>query len=813
MEVALKSLSASKAETVMVAKKWVGQRLKRKEDIRLLTGKGRFVDDIKIPGMHFVAILRSPYAHAKIKRIETSRALKQPGVLAVVTGKEIQEMTNPMAPAPALPIEYYPMAVEKTRFVGEPVAAVVASSRYLAEDALEWIEVDYEPLEPVITIEEASKEGAPLLHESLGTNLAWKKSFTYGEVERDFKEAEEIIRGSFSVHRVSSTPIETFGVVAHFDAHSQSLTIYSTSQIPGALFAILDGTLKAPHKQIRMITGDIGGSYGVKLGLHYLVLMSALAIKTGVPIKYVEDRRESMLGLQHGTETHYDVEAAVMKDGRINSLKIKLQENVGAYPQFPEPEGILEQLFTGAYKIKSYSLDAKVYVTNKCMTGPCRGYGRYNAAFLVERLVDIAARKFGLDPAIVRMRNFIKPIEFPYESPNGNVYDSGNYEENLRKALDLFGYEEMRQWQRKAKLEEGRKIGIGIGFIVEIGTPNFAHFGLVSDKPPYSLMSNNTEIATVSLNGTGRATVLTGMAPQGQGQETALAQAVADELGISPDDVFVDPGFDSNVHPFTGSSGTYGSRFGGVGVSCAVSAARKVREKLLAIAGFMLGENPANLDIVNGLIFSKNLPQKAIPLHAVCGATLYHSLILPKEIEPTLSATSVAGVTSGSLPDPHGRLNNALTYASSAHVALVEVDDETGKVKVLRYVAVDDCGRQINPMIVEGQTHGSIAHALGWTLFEEIRYAEEDGQLLSSSFVDYLVPSATDLPTFEVDKIETYSPFTLLGSKGVGEGGSMPVMPLIAAAIEDALDVPVTTRAITRAHQSPENVWRFVRGK
>src|SRR5579875_601427 len=801
------------AVTVQAPKKWVGQPVKRKEDTRLLTGRGRFIDDLKLAGMRYAAILRSPYPHAKIVAIDTREALEQPGVLAVITGKDVAELTNPMAPAPAIPLQYYPMAIEKVRFVGEPVALVVASSRYQAEDALDHVRVEYAPLEPVVSIEDASREGAPLLHESLSSNLVWHRLFNYGDVEKDFSQSDGVILESFSVHRVSSTPIETFGVVASYDKYADSLTIYSNSQIPGALFAILDGALKTPHKQLRIITGDIGGSYGVKLGLHYLVLLSAVAMKLGVPVKYVEDRKESMLGLQHGTETKYDVEAAVMKDGRVKSLKVKLRENVGAYPQFPEPEGILEQLFTGAYKIGSYRLDANLYVANKCMTGPCRGYGRYNAAFLVERLVDIAARKFGLDPAIVRMRNFIKPIEFPYESPNGNVYDSGNYEENLRKALDLFGYEEMRQWQRKAKLEEGRKIGIGIGFIVEIGTPNFAHFGLVSDKPPYSLMSNNTEIATVSLNGTGRATVLTGMAPQGQGQETALAQAVADELGISPDDVFVDPGFDSNVHPFTGSSGTYGSRFGGVGVSCAVSAARKVREKLLAIAGFMLGENPANLDIVNGLIFSKNLPQKAIPLHAVCGATLYHSLILPKEIEPTLSATSVAGVTSGSLPDPHGRLNNALTYASSAHVALVEVDDETGKVKVLRYVAVDDCGRQINPMIVEGQTHGSIAHALGWTLFEEIRYAEEDGQLLSSSFVDYLVPSATDLPTFEVDKIETYSPFTLLGSKGVGEGGSMPVMPLIAAAIEDALDVPVTTRAITRAHQSPENVWRFVRGK
>ena len=801
-------MSTTTAVTVQALKRWVGQPIKRKEDTRLLTGRGRFIDDLKLPGMRYAAILRSPYAHAKIVELDTEEALSKPGVVAVITGNDIVELTNPMAPAPAIPIQYYPIAVGKVRFVGEPVALVVASSRYEAEDALEHIHVEYSPLETAVTIEESSKEGAPLLHEPLGSNLAWHRLFTYGDVEKDFSQADEVLRESYSVHRVSSTPIETFGVVAAFDKYTDSLTIYSNSQIPGALFAILDGALKFPHKHLRMITGDIGGSYGVKLGLHYLVLLSAVSMKLGIPVKYVEDRKESMLGLQHGTETKYDVEAAISNDGKVKSLKVRLRENVGAYPQFPEPEGILEQLFTGAYKIGSYSLDANLYVANKCMTGPCRGYGRYNVAFLVERIMDATAKRFNLDPTEVRLRNFIGSDEFPYTGPNGNIYDSGNYPACLRKALEIFDYEKARVEQRQAR-KEGRKVGIGVAFIVEIGTPNFAHFGLVSDKPPYSLMSNNTEIATVSLNGTGRATVMSGMSPQGQGQETALAQAVADELGLSPDDVSVDPGFDSNVHPFTGGSGTYGSRFGGVGVSCAVVAARKVRQKLLAIAGFMLGEDPKNLDVANGLISVKSLPQKAIPIHAVCGATMYHSLILPKEIEPTLSATAVFGITTGSLPDANGRLNNALTYASCAHVGMVEVDKETGKVKVLRYVAVDDCGKQINPMIVQGQTHGSIAHALGWTLFEELKYGE-DGQLLASTFMDYLVPSAAEMPSaIIVDKTETPSPFTALGSKGIGEGGSMPVMPLIASAIEDALEL--TTPTITQAHQSPEGIWKLAR--
>ncbi len=799
---------ATTTQTIIVPKKWVGQSIKRKEDLRLITGQGNFVDDLKLANMHYVALLRSPYAHAKIKKVDVSRATGRAGVLAVITGKDIAEMSNPMLPAPSIPIMHYCMATDKVRFVGEPVAAVVASSRYIAEDALEFVDVEYEPLQPVVTFEDAERNNAVLVHDSVGSNVAWQRFFSYGDVDQDFQSADQAITETFSVHRVSSTPIETFGVIASFDKISRSLSVYSNSQIPGLLHAILAQSLKIPQSRLRLVTSDIGGSYGVKLGLPYLILVSATAMKTGVPVKYVEDRREHLLGLQHGSETKYKVDAAIKNDGSIRSLKVRVVENVGAYPAFPEPEGMLEQLFTGGYRIKSYTVDYNLLMSNKCTTGPCRGYGRYNVAFMLERILDIVAKKLKMDPTEVRFKNFIQPGEFPYTAPNGNLYDSGNYPENLRKALAIFDYGRARIEQRKAK-KAGRKIGIGVGFIVEIGTPNFAHFGLVSDKPPASLLSNNTEIATVSLDTSGRASVSTGMSPQGQGHETALAQAVADELGISPDEVYVNPGFDSNTHPFTGASGTYGSRFGGVGVSAAVSAARKVREKLLSIAGFMLGESIENLDVGNGLIYAKSNPQKAIPVQAVCGATYYHSLILPKNLEPSLTASSVYGISTATMPDAQGRMNNGLTYASSAHVAEVEVDRETGKVKVLRYVAVDDCGKQINPRLVEGQTQGAIAHALAWTLFEEINYGK-DGELLSSTFIDYLVPSASDMPDFQIDRIETLSPFTILGTKGIGEGGSMPVMPLIATAIEDALELKEDQR-FTYTHQSPEKVWALAK--
>ena len=794
------------AQTVSIQKKWVGQRLKRKEDPRLITGRGQFIDDLKLRDMHYIALVRSPYAHAKILRIDSSAALKVPGVIAAFSGRDIAEASNPMAPAPFIPIKYYPVAVDKTRFVGEPVVVVVARNRYAAEDGVEQVRVEYELLTPVVSVEDASRANAPLVHESMNDNVAWHKVLNYGDVDGDFASANDIVTEVFRVHRVSSTPIETFGVVASFDKIVKNLTVWSSSQIPGILTAILAQSLKIPQSQLRLITQDIGGAFGIKLGLHYLIIASVVAMKLGVPVKYIEDRRDHLLGLQHGSETKYHVQAAVMRDGSIKSLKVKVEENVGAYPAFPEPEGILEQLYTGAYKISSYSLDANVILSNKCTTGPCRGYGRYNVTFLVERIVDIVAKKYVIDPTEVRRRNFIQPSEFPYTAPNGNLYDSGDYPQNLRKALDIFNYEKSRIEQRELQAK-GRKIGIGVGFAVEIGTPNFAHFALVSDKPPSSLMSNNTEIATVALDSNGRVTVRTGMSPQGQGHETSLSQAVADELGLSPQDVYVATGFDSSTHPFSGASGTYGSRFAGVGSSSVVLAARKVREKLLGVAGFLLQEKPGDLDIANGLVFAKNMPQKAIPVHAVCGATYYHSLILPKELEPSLSATAVYGITTATMPDEKGRLNNGLTYASTAHVVLVEVDPETGRVEILKYVAVDDCGRQINPMIVEGQSHGAIAHALAWTLFEEVKYGE-DGQLLSSSFLDYLIPTAVDFPTFEVSYLETPSPFTLLGSKGIGEGGSMPVMPVIASAIEDALGLKVN---LTESFQNPEKIWALAR--
>ncbi|MDA4130193.1 MAG: xanthine dehydrogenase family protein molybdopterin-binding subunit [Thaumarchaeota archaeon] len=791
---------------VATQKQLVGQRIKRKEDLRLVTGTGRYIDDLNLQNLHHVAILRSPYAHAKIRKIDASRALSLPGVIAVLTGKDIVEMSNPMAVAPPIPISYYSMAVEKVRFVGEPVAAVVARDRYVAEDALELIDVQYDPLPHVLTIEDAIDPKSPLVHDEVKSNFAWKKKLTYGNVDKDFEGSDEVITEKFSVHRVSSAPMETFGVVAHFDKFSKSLLVHSTSQIPGALLAILSGSLKVPQSQIRLVTGDIGGGFGVKLGLPYLILMSVISMKTGVPVKYVEDRRESLLGLQHGSETEYEVQAAVNRDGTVKSLRIEVFENIGAYPAFPEPEGILEQLYCGAYKIGSYALNANVVMSNKCVTGPCRGYGRYNVAFMLERLMDSITKKYGLDPSEVRFKNFIQPNEFPYTAPNGNLYDSGNYSENLRKALEVFGYDAARMEQRRAR-DDGRLLGIGMAFIIEIGTPNFAHFSLVTDKPPYSLLSNNTEIATVRIETTGKVSVTSGLSPQGQGHETVISQIVGDELGVLYDDVFVDPGFDSSTHPFTGASGTYGSRFAGVGASAAALAARKVREKLLTIAGLMIGEKPDNLDIANGLIFAKNFPAKAIPIHAVAGATYYHSLILPKDLEPNLSATAVYGVSTGTMPDPQGKMNNGLTYASAAHLALVEVDPETGKVKVLRYVAVDDCGKQLNPLLVDGQSHGSIAHALSWAFFEELKY-DTEGQLVSSSFIDYLAPTAVDMPDIMVDRIETPSPFTVLGSKGFGEGGSMPVMPVVASAIEVALGFNRSVE-LRNSHMAPEIIWNL----
>ncbi|MGH8248491.1 MAG: xanthine dehydrogenase family protein molybdopterin-binding subunit, partial [Gammaproteobacteria bacterium] len=581
--------------TVTERKRWVGANVKRKEDPRFLTGTGRFVDDIRLPDMLHAALVRSPYAHARIRSINATKAVQHVGVHAVVTGKDIAEASNSLHSVSPMAAHYYCMAVDKARHVGEPVAAVIATDRYTAEDAAQMVEVEYEALPAVIDPEAAASPSSPVLHEEAGTNVNWRGTLLYGEVDQGFQRASHVIREKFRVHRFCSTPIETYGCIAAYDRVTGNMTVWASCQIGAVLIPPLAHALKIPVGKLRIICPDIGGGFGNKIGLTYMILTAILAGRVGRPVKLIEDRRESIQGLQHGSESRYDVEAAVDKDGRILALRINLLEDVGAYAAFPEPEGVVEQVFTGAYRIPAYSLNATIVLTNKCITGPNRGYGRYNVHFMLERLVDRIAKKLGLSPVEMRLRNYVRKEDFPYTTPSGNIYDGGDYAGTLRRALEVLDYDYWKSEQARLR-PEGRYIGVGLASMVEVGTPDLSHFHLISKEPPGGFYSSNSEAATVRIDPVGRVTVATGTAPQGQGQETAVAQIVADELGLDVHDVEVLPGFDSATHPYTGASGTYGSRFGGVVVGAVVQAARAVRAKLLRAAGGLLGELPERLD-------------------------------------------------------------------------------------------------------------------------------------------------------------------------------------------------------------------------
>lgn len=727
----------------------------------------------------------------------------------VITGKEVVEASNPLHSVSPMAAHYYCMAVDKVRYVGEPVVAVVATDRYTAEDAAQDVEVEYDPLPAVVDPEEGAMPGAPILHDEAGSNVNWQGHLVYGDVEHSFQQARHIFREKFRVHRFCSTPIETYGCIAAYDPITDNLTVWASCQIGAVFVPVLAHTLKLPVANLRIICPDIGGGFGNKLGLPYMILASILARRAGRPVKLIEDRRESIQGLQHGSESRYDVEAAVDADGRILALRINLLEDIGAYAAFPEPEDVVEQVFTGAYRIQAYSLNVTIVLTNKCITGPNRGYGRYNVHFMLERLVDRIAKKLGLSPAEMRLRNFIHKEEFPYTTPSGNIYDGGDYAATLRRATQVLDHDYWRTEQARLR-GQGRYIGVGLASMVEVGTPDLSHFHIISQKPPGGFYSSNSEAATVRIDPAGHVTVATGTAPQGQGQETAVAQIVADELGLDIRQVEVLSGFDSATHPYTGASGTYGSRFGGVVVGAVVQAARAVRAKLLRAAGTLLAESPERLTVVNGVVVVKENPAKAIPVGSVAGAVYLSPLLFPPGQEAGLAATRVYSIPGSKFPDEKQHVNAGFTYANSTHAVAVEVDPASGKVKVLRYVAVDDCGVQVNPMIVAGQTQGGVAHALGASLYESLDYGP-DGQLLTSSFVDYLVPSAVELPNIWVDRIETPSLFTVIGTKGIGEGGAIPVMAAVANAVEDALST--FDVRITDSHLAPEKVWRMLRAR
>jgi 2-furoyl-CoA dehydrogenase large subunit len=795
------------SKEIPVLRKWVGTPIKTKEAPRLITGRGRFVDDIKIPGMLYAALLRSPYAHAKIKRIDTSKAEKLPGVVAIVTQEDVLKWCKPypqIVPPPADKLLDYPIAVGKVRFAGEPVAAVAATDRAIAEDACELIEVEYEPLPPVLDAEEALKPDAPLVHEEVGTNLVWHEVFDYGDVDKAFAEADKVISLKLHHHRYGGAPTETHAVVADYDKGTGVLTIYCNNQMPMFCMALIGLSFNFPTDKIRIITPDIGGGFGSKiLSYTYMMLISILALKAGRAVKWMEDRREYLAAGTHCNEATFYVEAAVKKDGTILGIKAKTLHDVGAYLRY-EPVGALLwiQVSSGPYRFKNLRMDVNAVVTNKGPVAPIRGYGRIQHLWMLERTVEQVARQLGLDPVEVKLKNYIRPEEMPYVTPSGATYDSGDYPTALKKALQMIKYEE---WKKKQKelWEQGRYIGIGAALFQDSGTNNFAQVRLIYKNNPFS---GNSRMAEMWMDEFGRIIVAVGSNPHGQNHETVVSQVVADVFGVTPDDVFVVPGFDSWVHGWTGHSGTYASQFAVSGIGAVLGAAKRLREKIATIAAHMLKAKHEELEFKDGKVWVKGT-DRAVAFWQVANLAYRNNLELPEGVEPGLRVV-YTWKAPFKLPDMKKKtLNATLTYSYQAHACVVEVDPETGKVKILDYAVVDDCGVPINPAVVEGQVHGSTMNGIAAALFEEYVYSK-DGQLLSSTFMDYLFPTTLEIPDIKVDHMITPSPFTELGTKGVGEGSLVP-LGAIAGAIEDALS-PLGV-VITDSHNPPERIYRMIR--
>jgi carbon-monoxide dehydrogenase large subunit len=784
---------------------YVGQRVKRTEDPRLIKGLAHYVDDISLPGTLHVAFVRSYLAHAKINSIDTSAAESAPGVIAVYTGKDVAEKVGPVPCAGALPDLKVPdhrvLATNKVYFVGHPVAAVVATDRYTARDAADLIIVDYEDL-PVITDVEQAAAGGPVIHEAFSDNIAYRLTSGEGDIDAAFSAADRTVKQRILHKRLAPIAMEPRGVLARYFPGEEELTLWSSTQIPHLM-----------RTQVAlMITPEVGGGFGSKLNVYAEeALLGWISMQLGKPVKWIETRRENIQATIHGRGQVGDIEVAFKNDGTLTGLRYSVFADLGAYHQLLTPAipTLTGLMLSGAYKIPAIQMNITACFTNKMATDAYRGAGRPEATYVVERALDLVAAELGMDAAEVRRKNFPAPDEFPFHTATGLDYDSGDYEAALNKAQQIAGYAELREKQKKAR-DEGRLIGIGISTYVEI----------CALGPSQAMPAGGWESATVRIEPTGKVTILTGASPHGQGQETSFAQIAADELGVHINDVTVIHG-DTGVVQY--GIGTFGSRATAVGGTAVFVAIQKLKEKAHKIATHILKADASRVAFEGGK-FSRQkaaasaagtsepvLPVGQAPAGALpdpdtegkSSLTLQEIALeahiaknLPPDTEPGLSATYFF--------EPKN-----FTFPFGTHIAVVEVDRETGDINFLRYVAVDDCGRVINPMLVDGQVHGGIVQSIGQAMYEEVVY-DEQGQLITGTLMDYAVPRASHIPDFELDRTETPSPVNPLGVKGVGEAGTIGATPAIVGAIVDAL-APFGVRHLDMPIK-PENVWRIING-
>jgi carbon-monoxide dehydrogenase large subunit len=770
--------------------RYFGASVRRNEDPRLLTGSALFVDDVQLPGTLHVAFVRSPFAHARIRSVDVSAARARAGVVGVFTAADLGALNKPgpllVTPPPIAGLTFNlrtarPLATDKVRHVGEPIAVVVAQSRYLAEDAAEDVVIDADPLDVVVDLERALDGTAPLIHDDLPSNLAAHAIQHKGDYEAARARADLHVSRRFFYDRGVSAAMENRGVVAQWDAKARELTVWDTTQAPIPIRGTIASALGISESQVRVVAPFIGGGFGPKIMMPYPeeLIVPWLAMKLGRPVKWIEDRSENFFATTQERAQVHEAELSIARDGTILGVRDQFVHDTGAYDPYGLTVPINAQCtLLGLYRVPSYWSEFSAVFTNKTVVTPVRGAGRQHGVFVMERLLDLAARELGIDRVEIRRRNYLAPNEFPFDheilfqDSAPLYYDSGNYEPALDAVVGTIGYHAFIRDEQPKLRAQGKHVGIGVVSYVE-GT------GI----GPY-------EGARVRVESDGTVTLATGVGTQGQGHFTSFAQLVADQVGVDVRNVRVVTG---DTREFHWGTGTFASRGAVVAGNACHAAAVAVREKIVALASSLLEAAPEDIVLENGTAMVRGAPSRAFPLGELAKkANPLRGAVRPGT-EPGLEATSYFGPARGST-------------ANGVHAMIVEVDPETAMVEIKRYAIAHDCGRVINPMIVEGQIHGGVAQGIGNAFYEQLVYSET-GQLLTASFMDYLLPTALDVPAMEVQHLETPSPLNPLGVKGVGEAGAIPVGALFAQAIEDAVGIEITEIPL-----SPNRLFELLRG-
>ncbi len=781
--------------------RFLGKDVQRVGDVALVTGGVEFIDNVSMPEMLHCAMKYSSVAHARILRVDTSRAEQLPGVVAIITGNDVRRLTSRSGGFPEGTGSYC-MAVDKVHYVGEPVAAVAAVSRHVAEDAVELIDIEFEPLAPAVDTLEAMKPGSPLVIDELGSNIVLQRQFVWGPVAEAFAQADHVFQNRFRWNRMGANPMETFGCICQWDTLSDVLAIRGATQSP-LLYAIgVAGVLGIPSNKVSLDSTQRGGSFGGKGNARGLAITSLLSRQAGGrPVKWIEDRMEYLTsGCGQAWDRYYESRLAVTNDGVVTGFHVTLIEDIGASGENYSAMGAGKPLsaFTGCYAIPAASYDLTIVLSNKTPTSAYRGMGPPPHFFVLEQLMDLAARGLGLDAAEIRRRNYIRPEQFPYTIPSGNEYDSGEYEAALDRALEISDYQELRREQTRARAE-GRLVGIGVANTVEPGVFDWNAYAIVGMQA-----IGVPEGITVSIDVFGRITARVGFTSEGQGQYTVIAQLLADYFGAEMTDIAV---VSVNTLGAPPSFGPGGSRLGVAIAGATMLAAGKLRKKIVEIAAGLLQTPVEKLEFVDGRVQIIGMPEAKVTLADVAGVAHGRSDLLPPGMEMGLEATGVWTAQDRKPVDDQGRAKSYLTAANACHVVMVEIDRETGRVEIRKYVVVDDCGTRLNPATVEGMTQGGVAQGVAAALLEEYHYSP-DGQPGSTTFMDYLLPTINEVPMTEKAALVTPSPLSPLGAKGCGEGALHTAPAAVMCAINDAL---APTGAVAReVPASPQRLWKLL---